>query len=49
MAWEKKGKILTKLGRTAEAIASYNTVLELDPDNSNAKEKLKLLTSTENQ
>jgi CubicO group peptidase (beta-lactamase class C family) len=40
MAWGKKGYALKKLGKTEEAIQCYKKVLELDPDNTNAKEKL---------
>ena len=43
MALGKKGDVLTKLGRTEEAVDSYQRVLELDPDNTKAKEKLDAL------
>lgn len=40
MAWGKKGYALKTLGKKKEAIQCYKKVLELDPDNANAKEKL---------
>jgi tetratricopeptide (TPR) repeat protein len=48
MAWSRKGRVLTELGRVKDAIESYKKVLELDPGNSSAKEKLKELAGYKN-
>ncbi len=48
MAWSRKGRVLYELGRIEEAIESYEALLKIDPDNANAKEKLKELTGTDN-
>jgi CubicO group peptidase (beta-lactamase class C family) len=48
MAWSRKARVFTELGRVEEAIESYEALLKLDPNNSDAKEKLKELTGAEN-
>jgi CubicO group peptidase (beta-lactamase class C family) len=45
MALSRKGLALSELGRVEEAIESYEALLELDPNNSDAKEKLEDLTN----
>jgi tetratricopeptide (TPR) repeat protein len=40
MAWGMKDRLFQKLGATEDAIKSYERVLELDPNNSKAKENL---------
>ncbi|UCD64695.1 MAG: class A beta-lactamase-related serine hydrolase [Candidatus Zixiibacteriota bacterium] len=47
MIWSRKGRILTDLGRAEEAMESYEALLRIDPENSNAREKLKELTGIE--
>lgn len=45
MAWGRKGSVFKKLGKTKEAVRCYKKVLELDPKNTRAEEKLKELQS----
>ncbi len=49
MAWGKKGAALIKLGNITEAIKSYEKVLELEPQNKNAMEKLKEIQNDQNK
>lgn len=42
-AWFRKGQVLEKLGKTADAIAAFETALKLVPDHSGAARELKRL------
>lgn len=41
--WDSYGEILMKLGRNKESITAYKKSLELNPENQNAKNQLKVL------
>jgi tetratricopeptide (TPR) repeat protein len=45
-AWEALGETQEKAGKKAEAVESYKKALEKDPENAEAKEKLKALEAT---
>jgi len=42
-AWEALGEAQEKAGQKPEAVQSYKKALEKDPENAEAKEKLKAL------